>query len=260
MIRRVPKFRLEEVSELIRQWLQKRKATKRELQSLIGKLVFVSACVPPGRLFVSRMLETLRSLRRNNHRFRISRDLRLDLAWWDRFLHVFNGVSLIAPTLDTAPDEVVATDACSTGCGGYSDGRYFHVQFPDSLVVRHADRIHVLEMLTIVVAARLWGPSWSNLRIRVLCDNAACVHVLNSGRSRDKDLLACARELWFLAACHTFDLKASHISGCENRIADHLSRWHLSPSHAEQFRLLTAHVDTVETAVFQEDFMLDDNL
>ncbi|CAH1239165.1 Hypp5742 [Branchiostoma lanceolatum] len=235
MIRRDPSFRLDEVSELVTQWLSKRKASKRELQSLIGKLVFVSACVPPGRLFVSRMLDTLRSLRRNTHRFRLSRDFRLDLAWWDRFLHVFNGVSLIAPTLDTSPDEVVSTDACSTGCGAYSDGLYFHTRFPESLAQRHRDRIHVLEMLTIVVAARLWGSAWSHLRILVRCDNEACVHVLNSGRSRDKDLLTCARELWMLAATHTFELKASHISGCDNRIADHLSRWHLSPSHAEQF-------------------------
>eukprot|EP00058_Branchiostoma_floridae_P008530 XP_002594018.1 hypothetical protein BRAFLDRAFT_68542 [Branchiostoma floridae] len=59
MMRRVPQFRLDEVSPLVAQWLHKRKATKRDLQSLIGKLVFVSACVPPGRLFVSRMHETL---------------------------------------------------------------------------------------------------------------------------------------------------------------------------------------------------------
>ncbi|XP_035665155.1 uncharacterized protein LOC118408444 isoform X2 [Branchiostoma floridae] len=124
MVRRVPSFRLEEISDLVAQWLLKRKATKRELQSLVGKLVFVSACVPPGRLFVSRMLESLRKLRCNHHRCRLSRDFRRDLEWWRRFLHEFNGVSLIASTVYTAPDDIVATDACSSGCGAISNGRY----------------------------------------------------------------------------------------------------------------------------------------
>ncbi|KAI8486041.1 hypothetical protein Bbelb_361410 [Branchiostoma belcheri] len=212
MIRRVPEFRLLEVTSLVSQWLDKRKATKRELQSLIGKLVFVSACVPPGRLFVSRMLETLRKLHRGNHRTRLSCDFRLDLEWWHRFLVSFNGVSLIAPTVVTAPDEIVATDACSTGCGAFSGGQFFHSVFPADLIERVDGKIHVLEMMAIVIAARKWGHRWAGLRILVHCDNAACVHVLNSGRSRDKHLLQCSRELWFLAASHNFELRASHIS------------------------------------------------
>ncbi|KAI8514086.1 hypothetical protein Bbelb_084100 [Branchiostoma belcheri] len=257
MERRVPSFRLDEVSALVSQWLSRKRATKRELQSLIGKLVFVSACVPPGRLFVSRMLETLRTLRRHHHRFRVSRDFRRDLNWWHRFLHVFNGVSIIAPPLLTAPDEVVATDACSTGCGAFSNGQFFHAVFPDSVLRKYGHKIHVLEMLTIVVAARKWCCQWTGLTILVYCDNLACVHVLNSGRSRDPDLLHCSRELWFLAAVHGFELRASHIAGTENRIPDHLSRWHLSASHREQFQLLTRGVTTVELVISSEDFALE---
>ncbi|XP_066263255.1 uncharacterized protein [Branchiostoma lanceolatum] len=204
MVRRVPPFRLDEVSTLVSQWLNKRKATKKELQSLIGKLVFVSACVPPGRLFVSRMLETLRKLRRHHHRFRVSRDLRRDLDWWRRFLHDFNGVSLIAPAILTAPDDIVATDACSTGCGAFSNGQFFHAVFPDFVLRKYTSKIHVLEMLTIVVAARKWSHRWTGVTVLVYCDNIACVHVLNSGRSRDPDLLQCSRELWFLAAVNKF--------------------------------------------------------
>ncbi|KAI8490971.1 hypothetical protein Bbelb_313900 [Branchiostoma belcheri] len=257
MVKRVPHFRLEEVRLLLDAWIDKKKALKRELQSLIGKLVFVSACVAPGRLFISRMLEVLRSVRRSHHRIRLSRDFKLDVRWWRRFMTLFNGVSLLTPDIYCAPDEVVATDACLTGCGGICNGEFFHSRFPTAVLEQYGAKIHVLEMLTIVVAARKWGPGWRGSRIVINCDNMACVYVLNSGRSRDKDLLHSARELWLIAASCDFVLRAEHIQGRENRVADHLSRWHLSSKHAEQFHILTEDVDTIEIPVFQEDFVLD---
>ncbi|KAI8512060.1 hypothetical protein Bbelb_111600 [Branchiostoma belcheri] len=50
---------------------------------------------------------------------------------------------------------------------------------------------------------------------------------------------------------------AAHISGVDNRLPDHLSRWHLSPVHAERFNSLTQNVPKVELPVFPEDFLLD---
>ncbi|KAI8514479.1 hypothetical protein Bbelb_070700 [Branchiostoma belcheri] len=251
MVKRVPQFRLEEVRLLLDAWIDKKKALKRELQSLIGKLVFVSACVAPGRLFISRMLEVLRSVRRSHHRIRLSRDFKLDVRWWRRFMTLFNGVSLLTPDICCAPDEVVATDACLTGCGGICNGEFFHSRFPTAVLEQYGAKIHVLEMLTIVVAARKWGPGWRGSRIVINCDNMACVYVLNSGRSRDKDLLHSARELWLIAASCDFVLRAEHIQGRENRVADHLSRWHLSSKHAEQFHILTEDVDTIEIPICQ---------
>ena len=67
-------------------WLVKKSATRTELQSLIGKLAFVCKCVRPGRLFLSRLLDTLRSLRRPRHRVRLTADFRKDIRWWLRFL------------------------------------------------------------------------------------------------------------------------------------------------------------------------------
>ena len=44
--------RLLEIQELLRTWSHKTKATKRELQSLLGKLSFVSKCVKNSRIFL----------------------------------------------------------------------------------------------------------------------------------------------------------------------------------------------------------------
>ena len=136
-------------------WLVKKSATKTELQSLIGKLAFVCKCVRPGRLFLSRLLDILRSLRRPRHRVRLTADFRKDIRWWPRFLSVYNGVSFIPTPLWSSPDSVFSTDACLTGCGGMSASEFFHVEFPPSVLAQFS-AIHLLEALAIVVALRLW--------------------------------------------------------------------------------------------------------
>jgi len=79
-------------------------------------------------------------------------------------------------------------------------------------------------MLNVVVAVKLWSAEWTGLHIEIMCDNWACVCVLNNGRSRDPFLIACAREVSFLITQHDFTLTARHIQGCKNEVADALSR------------------------------------
>ena len=45
----VPSFRVTELQRELERWLTKSKFTRREIQQLLGKLSFVSACVRPGR-------------------------------------------------------------------------------------------------------------------------------------------------------------------------------------------------------------------
>ena len=52
--------RLQEILSLVDSWQSKRSASLKDLQSLLGKLNFISQCVRPGRIFVSRLLNWLR--------------------------------------------------------------------------------------------------------------------------------------------------------------------------------------------------------
>ena len=51
--------RKEELVELLRHWKGKKLFSKKQLQSLIGKLSFVTNCVRAGRIFLSRLIEQL---------------------------------------------------------------------------------------------------------------------------------------------------------------------------------------------------------
>ena len=57
MVLRLPKEKIEELNSLIREWLEKKFSTKKELQSLVGKLQHACRVVRPSKTFLKRMLE-----------------------------------------------------------------------------------------------------------------------------------------------------------------------------------------------------------
>lgn len=224
--------RLIEIRELVEKWLLMKTASKSNLQSLIGKLLFVSKCVRQSRLFINRLLRQLRSLKHPHHHFNLKKEFKKDLLWWLRFLKVYNGVSFLSRYMWSSPDEVFSTDACLSGCGGISGNQYFHSEFPEFILQLELD-INCLELITIMVACKLWGSLWKGLRIRVKCDNLSSVIVLNSGRTSSSFLGDCLREIWFYSAIYDFEIRGVHCSGVSNRQADFLSRWHLKSGPAE---------------------------
>jgi hypothetical protein len=249
--------RIIELEELLHRWKVKTSCTKRQLQSLIGKLAFVSKCVRQSRIFLCRMLELLRSLNHNHHCTRLSSCFHKDLRWWQSFLRHYNGVSLIPSLKWSLPDHIFSTDACLTGCGGLAGDLYFHTKFP-KFILKEEWPIHKLEMITIMVAVRLWEHKWKGMNITVFCDNEAVVAVLNSGKTKDSLLATCVREIWLCTARGEFQLRAVHLSTSANRLADCLSRWHLNQSAEKQFRQLTNSEVMTEVEVHQDVFLFSD--
>ena len=75
----------------------------------------------------------------------------------------------------------------------------------------------------------------AGLRVQIYCDNDACVQVINSSKTKDSFLASCLRELWLEVAKYGFQLRAVHLPGEENRIADWLSRWDIHPEYRRLF-------------------------
>lgn len=67
------------------------------------------------------------------------------------------------------------------------NGRYFHSSFPNFLLDQNLN-INLCEMLTIVVALKLWGLMLVNKKVAINCDNMVSVRVLNTGASRNSSL------------------------------------------------------------------------
>lgn len=246
--------RLTEIRNLIEIWLKKEFATLKEIQSLLGKLNFVAACVRPSRIFVSRLLNWLRSIYRSSEFYHsIPEYVMKDLVWWHRFLPLYNGISMMEYEEWSAPDAIFSSDSCLTGCGGFWNGNYFHSVFPTSIIQKNL-HITALEILSIIICLKLWGKFFRGQRIIVLCDNQAVSQVLNSGKSKSEFLQNALREICFLAAVDEFQLRGQFISSSSNRLADILSRWDLSSHSAEKFLELTENYTLQEFEVAEDLF------
>lgn len=159
--------RLEEIRLLLKQWLNKDTASLREIQSLLGKLNFVAACVRPGRIFISRMLKWLKVLyKKEIKQHTIPLYVKKDIFWWYKFLPRYNGISMMMYEEWCEPDEIYSSDACLEGCGGFWLGHYFHTSFPKSFK-EFQYSINVLEMLAIIIGLNLWGDCFKGKRIQV---------------------------------------------------------------------------------------------
>jgi hypothetical protein len=80
---------------------------KKELQSLLGKLNYVSQCVRPGRLFVSAPLNWLREIS-DVDTVSIPEDFKLCLLWWKTFLPMHNGISMMLLDEWASADQLLA--------------------------------------------------------------------------------------------------------------------------------------------------------
>ena len=216
----IPTEKIEQVKRLCNQWASKAYATRRSIQKLLGHLIYLHRCVTPSRLFVNRILQVLRAAPAQG---RISLDANFfkDINWFRQFLVSYNGVTRIHSDVTAYKDLYV--DASLQGIGAYIEGKVYWSAIPECY--RSALSIVHYEMLNVMVAFRVWGPQWENNKIKVFCDNAAVVSILNSGRTKDSFLSACARTLWLIQAKYNIKVCVQHIQGSKNIYADTLSRW-----------------------------------
>ena len=181
---RVPESRLRELSDELHLWLSRERFTVKELQSLLGKLSFVSACIHASRIFLSRLLNALRSFPSNAKSHEISTS------------HVGNASRLgLVANFSSPLQWCFGYQACrlvlrwfSFHQGRLSDSRRSHVPrqmpyipFPGFFPPRRVSHL----CSAIIVAVKFWSTALQHQRFLVSCDNEGAVTVINSGSTKD---------------------------------------------------------------------------
>ena len=246
----LPDSKLCELRELLSVSMAKQSITKRELQTLVGKLNFAARVVFGGRTFLRRMIDTVNSLRRPHHHIRPTAALKADLAWWAEFLSVFNGTCFFVESEPIDSDEF-STDACPLGAGGFLHGDWFYLNWAADCPVLAGAHINLQETYTVLVALRRWKQELSGKWLTVRTDNTTTVSVINKGTSRNTQTMCWLREIFWLSALNNFRLTARYISTSENTVADALSRLH-DPSHCNRFLSHTYQSNSVAARVTRE--------
>lgn len=226
----LPPDKLNDILTELQVWLHRRKATKRQLLSLIGKLAFAAKAIPAGRMFTRRLISLSTRTRRLHHRVRLNSQARADIQWWLTFLPSWNGTARFLDSHNTeAPDLELFTDASGThGCGAYYNGEWFHYPWQSHQQLSPTTSIQWQELFAILAAALTWGHHWGQKRIRFHCDNEAIVLAWQNMSSKHPRLLELFRKLFLHAAQHNFTVTFQHLPGKYNRLADALSRQQFS--------------------------------
>ena len=218
---RVLPERMEALDSELDQWSNRKNCTMKQLQSLIGKLQFVSMVVRPGRLFISHMLRLLRE-HHGKKTIELDAEFHKDVKWWKKYLPMsqINGTGIMWMQQVTQPDDIASSDSCLVGMGAVAGKEYIKMNFPEQW---KGSNIATLELLVVVIMVKVWIRKFTGKFVTFNVDNNGVVQVLNSGRVKDPALLQLMRELIFVAA-GKLGFRAQHIGTKQNLLPDLLSR------------------------------------
>ena len=211
-----------ELKSELQKWSRKTVAKKCELQSILGKLLWVSRAVRFSRVFVSRIIAEVRKLKKQSDKSTLSLEIRKDFLWWDKFLVEFSGVEIIpAPTVSLA----VYGDACVQGGGSWypAVGEYFSLRFPEYMCSPDV-AIHIKEFIVVLLCIRLWGPHWSGQKVVIYCDNDAVCDTCTYQKPKDVKMQQLLREFLYWVCKFNFFPIMQKIASKENHVADYISR------------------------------------
>ena len=146
----IPPEKLKEIVVLCKNLASKTYCSKKDLQSLLGSLLYITQCVALARSFLNRMLHLLRQ-NTNVSKILLTHPLVQDLASFNTFLANYNSATFY----DQVPANIeVHLDACLTGLGGHFGNMIYTLPIPMGF---DEYDIAQLEMLNIVVAAKIWA-------------------------------------------------------------------------------------------------------
>ena len=216
--------KLNDIKKLLAKWRKLQSATKKQVQSIAGKLQFISLCVKPGRVFILRLYAWIGTMQ--DGLVKIPNQVRKDLEWWDKYLDSYNGVSMMYAEPIYCTQHSFATDASMVGMGAFNEGKYICEVFPDEILRTHGINIAHLEMLALYLALKVWMEKIGTSKLYIECDNMAVVRVLQGQSAKDELLQTYLREITYLIATHNCEICINYIDTKSNKIPDMFSRYY----------------------------------
>ncbi len=210
--------------------------TKRQLLSLIGKLIFASRVIKQGRTFVGRLIDLSKKLKHLHYRTKLSYEAKADIGWWIQCLHKHNGIHAFPSEWITTHTLNLYSDSSDLGIGAVFGSEWFCLAFQGSLSWIKTLPINWRELYALVKAIATWGKAIQGKRVTLYIDNQTVVYCINKGASRSPDMMSLIRSLYMLLALYDIECRAIYLSTYENSSADALSRMDIC-----RFRRETPH-------------------
>jgi hypothetical protein len=252
----LPQDKLCETRALIKSWLGKKKATKKDLQRVVGKLNWCCRVIIGGRTFTRNLINLMSKVSMPHHYVRLGLPAREDLQWWAEGLDIFNGTAPF-PADVALPSSTFSTDACLTGGGGAYMNDWFYTNWVHDLPCMSNNNINVLELYSVLLGVCRWSHLWTGSHVLVRSDNASTVFALNKTSSRSPEMLTIIKEIFWYSIKYGFKITAAFIPGKLNILSDRISRLHEFQSACDAFQLLNNGFPciTCKSHMTQESFL-----
>ena len=233
--------RFQKITELSSLVMKKKFSTAEEILQLLGLMVSMIGLVPHARLFLRPLQIYLLA-----HWKPSSRDLQAPipvqppllphLRWWTVPQNI-----LIGQTLAFVPHSItVETDASKTGWGAACQKLRAQGTWSCHLQKEH---INILEMLAVEQALFHFKTLIQGKQILVKSDNSTVVTYLNKeGGTRSPHLCMLTWRILQWCLQNKVAVRATHIAGIRNTIADHLSRRQVIPTEWTLNRGVVQHI------------------
>ena len=159
---RIPRIKIQEITDKINDTLPRKKCKLKQMQSLIGSLNFACRAIVPGRPFCRCLINATCGLTKQHHHLRITSNTKNDLVLWLQFFRDFNGVSVFHDRFWVSNyDLQLYTDSAggaALGFGAYFAGKWAQGTWPQAWVTEGitAD-ITALELFPLLVSLHVWG-------------------------------------------------------------------------------------------------------
>ena len=250
----IPEDKLIKLRGLLTTMLGRKKCTLKEVQSLIGSLNFACRAVAPGRAFLRRLIGSIKKLNKPHFHLRVTQDMKEDLKMWLEFLKHHNGVSVFKDVqwYSNVDLELFTDAAASIGMGIYMNGKWAQAEWGNYFAKEcETNNITFLEYFPILVAINIFQQSLTNKKVIFHCDNAAVVEIINSQSSKCPRVMDLVRP--FVLKCLKLNtvVRAKHIKGINNSIADSISRFKM-----QLFRVLAPNAEMHPVPIPQHLWLL----
>ena len=224
----LPEDKVTSILKECKQMVRKQTTTLSQLSHIIGKFTSCKIAVLQAPLHY-RGLQHLKNSNVNNEKTAIPLDdhSKEDLYWWVNNLPLANGRSC----QNLLPSLMIQSDASNSGWGAVCQGVETRGTWSRQELDLH---INCKELLAATFAMKAFTKNLQNTHVLLQVDNTTTIAYLNKMGGQRCLLDSYARHLWDWCLQRRITLRAEHIPGVLNVIADRESRakldasdWHL---------------------------------
>ena len=201
----VPKQKLDKIIKLASSMANKKRLSKKNLQSIMGKINHIAKCILPARIFTSRILEVIRTMASTT--VEVTQDLKEDLLWFSNFASEWNGCSKMNLKTHTM---TINTYVCLPYLSA-SNGTYFYILDLSENYKSDKNEEWVYMVMNCCIAIEILCTEENNdSQIHVFTQDCKVVSAFTKGNTRNRQVDQGVRTLWFHQAFYNRDHRIMH--------------------------------------------------